>query len=327
MSLLKFQPKHAARELHEILTVKRPHGSASEHKFIKRYIDTLPGVTADGYGNRRVVVGGAKAPAIMWSCHTDTVHNSHGTQTIIRDGDMIRLHGKERANCLGADDGTGVWLMRQMIMRGIPGHYVFHRGEECGGLGSSWIASHDIQFLTQFQCAIALDRKGYSSVITHQGSRCASDLFAQSLADQLPTSFKPDATGVFTDTANYIDFIPECTNLSVGYGAQHCKNEAQNVPFAMKLLEALCDLNPRDLSIVRDPKEIDIGYWGTRYTDYYKDDWYGSEFWDEVKARGSSNYDKLFDIVKDNPSVIADYLDHMGVDADLFEEHLGIYDN
>ena len=41
--------------------------------------------------------------------------------------------------CLGGDDGTGVWLMTKLIEAGVPGRYIFHRAEEVGGRGSGWI--------------------------------------------------------------------------------------------------------------------------------------------------------------------------------------------
>ena len=29
--------------------------------------------------------------------------------------------------------------------------------------------------------------------------------------------YATDPTGIFTDTANFVDIIPECTNISCGY--------------------------------------------------------------------------------------------------------------
>lgn len=338
MTLLKYDDGAAVKELADILGVRRAAWSKTERRFIKTYIDDLPGVTVDHYGNRRVTVGGAKAPAILWSSHTDSVHHHGGVQSIIRDGDMIRLDKNEKqSNCLGADDGTGVWLMRNMILRGVPGHYIFHRDEESGGQGSSWVAKHDKKYLEQFQCAIALDRKGYHSVITHQGSRCASDAFAVSLASQLGGKFEPDSTGVFTDTANYTSIIPECTNLSVGYGGQHCTNEAQNVPFAIDLLNTLCELDVNALTIQRDPDvvEYDDPWWRGRGKSSAKwSDYYGTEFWDEwgssspstksYKTSSYVEYDRLLELVEAYPDYVADYLEQSGITARDLQIALGL---
>lgn len=335
MTLLKYNDGVAVKELADMLGVRRAAWTKTERRFIKTYIDTLPGVTVDGYGNRRVTVGGAKAPPVLWSCHTDSVHHHGGVQSIMRDGDMLRLDKNEKqSNCLGADDGTGVWLMRHMIMRGVPGHYIFHRDEESGGQGSSWVVKNDSKYLEQFQCAIALDRKGYHSVITHQGSRCASDAFASSLASQLGGKFAPDSTGVFTDTANYTDIIPECTNLSVGYGGQHCTNEAQNVPFAVDLLNTLCELDINALTIQRDPNDVDYDYGYFRGKRDKWSDYYGTEFWDEWGGAATSaksytkssyvEYDRLLDIITEYPDYVADYLEQSGITARDLKQALGI---
>jgi len=107
--------------------------------------------------------------------------------------------------------------------------------------------------LVGVRAAIALDRKGYRSVITHQGSRCCSDTFAHSLADGLSLGMGLDDTGLFTDTANYTHLIPECTNLSVGYERQHTAKESLDVAFLCRLLDSLLHLDTTELVIERDP--------------------------------------------------------------------------
>ncbi len=330
MTLLKYTDAIAQGELATMLTVRRAARSKTEKKFINLWIDTLPGVTVDGYGNRRVTVGGVNAPPVLWSCHTDSVHHQGGVQSTMRDGDYIRLHKNEtQSNCLGADDGTGVWLMRNMILRDVPGHYIFHRDEESGGRGSAWVIDNDQAYLNQFEVAIALDRKGYHSVITHQGSRCCSDTFARSLAAELKGDFVPDSTGVFTDTANYTTIIPECTNLSVGYGAQHFKNEAQNVKFAVELLDTLCALDVRNLVVERDPTEVEKydakSHWG---------DWYDTEFWDaydkdeydtpSYTKSSHAEFHSILRIVEQYPDEVADYLEQSGITAEDLRRSLGI---
>ena len=45
--------------------------------------------------------------------------------------------------------------MREMILAGIPGLYVFHRNEESGGAGSDWIARETPWELHGIKAAIA----------------------------------------------------------------------------------------------------------------------------------------------------------------------------
>lgn len=334
MTLLKFPTAVAERELTEMLSVRRAANSKTERKFIATYIDTLPGVERDGYGNRIVTIGGAKAPPVLWTAHTDSVHSQGGTQHTMRDGDMLRLHKHEKqSNCLGADDGTGVWLLRNMILRGVKGSYVFFREEESGGRGSNWMVENHAEWLSEFQVAIALDRKGYSSVITHQGSRCASDTFARSLAAQLGGDYVPDSTGIFTDTANMTHLIPECSNLSIGYGGAHCSNEAQNIPFAIELLDKLCELDVSKLTVERDPTKVEEVYdVRSKWSDYYGD-YNGQELWDDVaygydtpsySKSSHAEFHQILRIVELYPDEVADYLEQSGITAEDLRRALGI---
>src|ERR1035437_5086882 len=116
--------------LFDMLTYCRPAGSGSESAFVARFVATLPGATCDPFNNWHVVIG---TSPILWSCHTDTVHTASGRQTvrIAADG-VVGLSWRSRhtSSCLGADDTAGVWLCHQMILSGVPGHYIFHYGEE-----------------------------------------------------------------------------------------------------------------------------------------------------------------------------------------------------
>jgi hypothetical protein len=153
-----------------------------------------------------------------------------------------------------------------MIKANVPGTYAFHYGEERGGVGSSTIAIEHRPWLARFDRAIAVDRKGTDNVITYQGwGRCCSDDFAEALAAQLNMagqnhSFKPDSGGVFTDTANYTDDIPECTNLSCGYEAQHTHNESLDVEFLIRLKDAMLVVDWESLPTVRKTGEVDSLY-------------------------------------------------------------------
>ncbi len=240
-----------ARDLVEMLTYARPAWSATEESFIARFIDSVPGMASDSFGNRYIAIGAA--PVTLWSSHTDSVHRTEGRQELIRTHGHVIMR-KDGKQCLGADCATGVWLMLEMIAASIPGLYVFHRDEESGGRGSRFIATKTPHMLDGIRHAIAFDRKGESSVITHQsGGRCCSDTFANALANALGEGWKGDDGGTFTDTANYVDLVPECTNVSVGYRAQHTGNETQSMPFALALRDTLISRDWSDLPCERDP--------------------------------------------------------------------------
>jgi hypothetical protein len=81
-------------------------------------------------------------------------------------------------------------------------------------------------------------------VITHQMcGRCCSDEFAKALCDQLGMRHEPCDGGTFTDSANYVDLIPECTNISAGYLNEHTRHETLNQRYLSQLLDAMCQVD------------------------------------------------------------------------------------
>jgi hypothetical protein len=242
-----------------MLEYARPHGSLVEAMFIKRFIAPLKGAYKDAHSNWHVQVGDSP---VLWSSHTDTVARKQSMQTlhINKLTGIIQLSQKssKKADCLGGDDTCGVWLMSEMIKRSVPGRYIFHFGEEVGGIGSSALAKTDSKWLEQFKFAIALDRAGHNDIITHQGCiRTASDAFAESLASQLDMDFTPSDRGVYTDTAEYVDMIPECSNVSVGYAMAHTSSEVVDMYFLDELLDKLCGVDQSTLVCARDPLAIE----------------------------------------------------------------------
>jgi len=288
----------AIAELLQMHTYRRPYDGKTVKKFCAKYLDTLPGISADKKGNRIVRIGTAP---VLWSSHTDTVHKSDGSQKLLYGNGLLYLDEKSDSNCLGADCTVGVWLMRQMILRNIPGLYIFHHGEEVGGIGSSYISDKTPELLTGIDYAIAFDRKGTTSVITHQFSRCASDTFGKALAAEIGPEFKCDDSGTFTDTANYTDLVPECTNISVGYFNQHTASECLDVSFAAYLLNRICALDVAALPVSRvagtyDKESIYTGH---------------APNWPQKD-------ETLFDLVFRDPQTATKILDDLGISVDDF---------
>ena len=296
-----------------ILETKRPHDSKAENKFIDSWIIPL-GVERDGFGNLYKRIPGDN-DSVLWSVHTDTVHATGGRQAIQKRKGIISLSSRGKSNCLGADDGAGIWLAREMILAGKPGLYIFHRGEECGGLGSDYIATHNQELLSGIKIAIALDRKGYNDVITHQGSRGCSDKFAESLCAALDMNYRPDDTGMFTDTALYFGLIPECTNISVGYFGQHSKSETLDSEFLIALRHKLIALDVSKLIVERDPSESEEDSWERESDDYDVNvNWIPRK--ESARHSDDSDDSQTIRLCAEYPEIIARLLSDYGIGLD-----------
>ena len=312
-----------------MLSVCRPAGCKAERKFISHFLKPL-GLKHDDVGNLYKRIGDLP---LLWSCHTDTVHGRSSLQNVVVLDDWALLADGETSNCLGADDTIGVWIMAEMIKAKRPGLYVFHRAEEQGGKGSQHIAKNP-KLLDGIDCAIALDRRGFGDVITHQCGRCCSDNFAQSLSKKLGGQFKPCDSGVFTDTANYTDIVGECTNLSVGYFDQHTKRECSDLRFAAELRDKLCDLDFSDLTIERkagesDPKDLwsnvyDWDRWqhaASPYSKSTKSLWYNGSSYGGYSSKDEYVEMSLPELVEEYPDAVADILTAYGIrEKDLIAE-------
>jgi hypothetical protein len=279
--------------LWNILSLMRPDNSPSEWKLIDDWIAPT-GAKPDAFGNYVLRVGKSE---VLWSSHTDTVHNRGGRQALsINKG--VDIYATD-SDCLGADCGTGVWLMLQMIKAQVPGLYVFHRSEETGGQGSNWIAEHSPDLLNGIEFAIAFDRKDFGSIITHQlYGRCASETFSDSLAAALPgMEHQSDDGGTFTDTANYVDLVAECTNLSVGYFGQHTSSERQNLPYLRQLRDVLVKFDEGCLKAERKAGEQEY-------------DW---DDWDRKLATPATSMERM---VFNSSKAVASILEDLGMDED-----------
>jgi hypothetical protein len=166
--------------------------------------------------------------------------------------------------------------MTEMIKANVPGHYIFHFGEEVGGIGSAALARKSADWLKRFSRAIALDRGGYTDVVTSQWSQeTTSQTFALSLAALLGANYAPHA-GVYTDTAEYAHLVAECTNLSVGYFQAHSDNEYVDCNHVLWLLARLIAISPdiERLDATRDPtlEPISLSFAWEDYATVYTSD-------------------------------------------------------
>jgi hypothetical protein len=60
-----------------------------------------------------------------------------------------------------------------------------------------------------------------------------------------------DPTGILTDSACFMDDMPEITNVSVGYFNEHTTREIQNITFLEKLGKAVLNVNWEGLPVTR----------------------------------------------------------------------------
>ena len=272
------------KTLARALSAKRPHNTVAVSAFTQWLFDNLPPVlkgftSVDGAGNLHVDnrVAGSRT---LFIAHVDTVHREVGANKIRKTASMWYADGAP----LGADDGAGCAMLMHLIHADVKGYYIFSQGEECGGIGAKYLEQTNKTLLAQFDRAIAFDRRGTDSIISHQGwGRCASDTFCQALADALNLHddnlmYAPDDTGVYTDTAEFVDIIPECTNISVGYNSEHSQQESLNIAHFQLLADAVLRVDWDKLPTDRDPTVPEykttkygtgLDNWWTNYDSYY----------------------------------------------------------
>lgn len=279
----------------ELTSRTYPHGTESE--LFKLLPDKL---NTDEFGNLFIKIGNSDA---MFTSHLDTATSALTIVSHVINGNIIET---DKKTILGADDKAGVTIMLYMIENNIEGLYYFFLGEEVGCVGSKKLANKlKDSKIEGINKVISFDRRGYDSVITYQsGQRCASDKFGEALSLQLNNadktfSYKNDPTGVLTDSIQFINIYPECTNISVGYKSEHTFNETQDIDHLEKLAKACLLVNWNDLPVERDPSKNEYRSYGysSKYTNwedwednYYKNDYYAGRKYNNTYA--DYNYTK-----------------------------------
>ena len=297
--------------LERLLSTKRPTNnpiqnfkvmtSLLEDLEIDYALDALLNITVDRGGDT------------CFTAHTDTVDNKEGYNVL--DVDKKGIITVKGGGVLGADDGSGVYVLLRMILAGKRGLYVFFATEEQGRVGSS-----SYEMPVHIKKCVSFDRKGYDNLITHQmGERGCSSEFAQAFIAAFELPYREDPTGSYTDSYTFFDCVPECINLSVGYFDQHTKQESQDCVFLEKLVEACIALDWENLPACRDPHVIEnYGYGKPAYTPMSYGNWGGN--WHTSNRAGA-----MEDYVYNNADIVTAYLEDMGVtlqDLTDYEEAL-----
>lgn len=254
ISIPKFEynPKDPRSTFLSLTTKTYPHGHEEE------VLSFLPKLNKDSYGNYYVIIGDNKKPSVMFTSHLDTADRTQvPTKLYSREEDGSEIIYTDGTSILGADDKAGVTVMLYMMDHNIPGLYYFFIGEERGGIGSNMVSADfdKIDYLENIKKCISFDRRKTESVITEQlGRVCCSSQFGTALCDEYNKSglnLSLDPTGIYTDSASFIDDIPECTNVSVGYNNEHTGREYQNMTFLSKLCDASLKVNWESLPVAR----------------------------------------------------------------------------
>ncbi len=262
-----YNPKDVKSTFLSLTTKTYPYGHDEE------VLEFLPkDLKKDEVGNFYKIIGEGK-PTVMFTCHLDTADREQKTTRLFQangrvneEGYQFRLiktgSGDEHiytdgATILGADDKAGTTVMLYMMAHNVPGLYYFFIGEERGGIGSNALSAiyDKVEYLTDIKQCVSFDRRRTTSVITHQlGRQCCTNEYGQALCDELNKSgldLSLDPTGVYTDSASFIDDIPECTNISVGYYNEHRGTEIQNISYLERLAKAAVKVNWNSLPIRR----------------------------------------------------------------------------
>lgn len=295
--------------LHSILTTKRPTNNAG---YCLAYTQGLLDAnniayTTDVHMNVTVDLGGTTC----FTSHQDTVDNKLGVNKLVVDNaGLVSVRG---GGVLGADCGAGMYIMIRMILAGKPGLYVFFSTEEQGRVGSTayrmpnqaerGVAEH-------IKKCVSFDRKGTNNLITHQmGERGCSEEFADAFIAAFDLQYKKDPTGSYTDSYSFFDSVPECINLSVGYYNQHTKNEAQDVPFLERLVDACITMDWETLPVERDPTDARCEY------DYWN--WYSREngYYQAIHS--------IEDFVYEHPDAVANFLEDYGITLGDLYRYIG----
>lgn len=307
-----------------ILSYARRCDSEGEELFLSHILDRIKGMKTDKIGNRILTINNSDGtpPRILFSSHFDTVHNSQLVrQTPKLKGDYLF---KEDGHPLGADDGAGIWLMFELIRNDVPGLYIFHYGEECGGIGSSYIADSTPDKLANIDLAIAFDRMGTDEIITHQyNEKCASDNLAITLAEELKMGHKPSSNGVFTDTYNYNRLVRECLNISVGYYDQHTKWECLDLLYLGKLRNALLNVDWNRVLGSVERSTSDVGESFDDYLAYMQSD-YTADYPSYGDTRLNGTTPSMVELIESFPDVAEDLLEQAGYTKEEFKSYIQV---
>lgn len=197
-------------------------------------------------------------PDLGFACHADTVDWGESPKRVVFTG--TGKYATTDGDCLGADDGAGVWMLCELTRFRVPGRYLFFIDEEIGARGAKSLADRRPDLWPAR--ILEFDRKGEHDVVwNHSTGPSCAESFASSVASlltcaSLGRTFSPSAHGVFTD----ISFAPahvSAVNISCGYENAHSGSETLNWSFLRDLRDAVISCASELAHVRCDPKPIE----------------------------------------------------------------------
>jgi hypothetical protein len=227
-----------------------------EESTLEKYLPS--GFKKDSVGNYFYQIGQSKT---LFTTHLDTYSAEYKKVNHRFSKDDGYKIGTDGTTILGGDNKLGCTILISMIQDGIPGTYFFFIGEEpiiSGGLyGSRQALKSNPEFFKNFDRCVAFDRKEYGSIVVRQlGRMCCSTDFAKAIADEFDIrGIKWDSTrgfGYYTDTAAFMDTIPECTNISAGGFLEHHLTEWVDLNYTYQVYLTAKEVNWEKLPVKRE---------------------------------------------------------------------------
>lgn len=256
----------------QILSTRRSHGSQGDTNFrmwLFNYIKSTLSLPATIEVEGNILVQTDPKSTVLFSCHVDTVHSKAEStgqpQQLAFDPAFghLFLADKKTSDCLGGDDGCGVYILLKMLKAGVKGKFIFHTGEERGGIGSTAFVKKRAKFCEDLEMVVAFDRAVRTNenpevILAQGGQKCASTEFGEALCKELnkvdfDLPYVVSHKGSFTDSKVYRNSAPECVNIGCFYQHQHGPDEYVDVIGLEKLVKAACQVEWNKLPIVRNP--------------------------------------------------------------------------
>jgi hypothetical protein len=231
-----------------------PYGKEST---LEKYLPN--DIKKDSIGNYFIKIGESET---MFVTHLDTYCEEYEKVNHIINGDKIST---DETTILGGDNKLGCTILLYMIKNNIPGLYYFFLSEEPtspkgGRWGSLQALKNYENIFKEYKRCIAFDRKEKGSIVTRQlGRICCSDEFTDALSIEFSKNeldYKKDHKAYYTDSATFLDTIPECTNLSAGGYKEHYRTEWVDLSYTRKVAEAACNIDWDKLPTIREIDEI-----------------------------------------------------------------------
>ncbi|MFN4073537.1 MAG: M28 family peptidase [Thermus sp.] len=189
---------------------------------------------------------------MILAAHLDTVNCVRPATGILfenREGRRI-LRGADGG--LGADDKAGVALVLHLHPLLPELGFALFLGEEVGRKGAMQALKANL--FPYARAMISLDRKGTEEIIyVQRGKPTGSLKTAQWLADPLGMGHWPSDKGSSTDSYTFVDRVPECLNVAVGYYNPHTEHDEVDLNYLDLLGERLAQVPWGELPIHRKP--------------------------------------------------------------------------